>query len=403
MEIAISPGNRAPRGRSVVRAILSWAGRPVRVWRDGRWETRPGWGLTVRRGIAGLGPRWLSLAETPDLDIVPARLGVRRTAVFRAGLELPVLHLGLCAASLPVRLGLLPSLVPAAGLFRALADGLRPLGTDRGAMLVEARGLDAASRPVRATWTLVAEAGDGPVVPTLPALAALRALLDGTPAIAPGARPCVGVLDLAAIEAEFAPHRITTHVTEAPDDAPAPLFAQALGRAAFGALPAPLRAAHSPGHWHALAGEAEVEGPAGPLARLAAAPFRLPRLGAAVPLRVTMEALPDGGERRVRDFAGRRFRSTLRARPGGGLTERFGPFTFALEVPCDADGLRLVIAGWRLGKLPLPRRLAPVARAAERADAAGRFRFDVEMALPLLGRLVRYRGWLTPACVHGGP
>jgi hypothetical protein len=38
-----------------------------------------------------------------------------------------------------------------------------------------------------------------------------------------------------------------------------------------------------------------------------------------------------------------------------------------------------------------------VSLATETVDAAGRFRFDVEMRLPFgLGRLVRYRGWLVP-------
>jgi len=57
VEIAISPGNRAPRGLSVVRAILSYAGRPVRVFDGGRWREHPGWGMTVRRPMPGLGKR----------------------------------------------------------------------------------------------------------------------------------------------------------------------------------------------------------------------------------------------------------------------------------------------------------------------------------------------------------
>src|SRR5262249_32680839 len=42
VEVAISPGNRsAPRGRSVVRAILSYAGQPVRVFAGGDWTVQP--------------------------------------------------------------------------------------------------------------------------------------------------------------------------------------------------------------------------------------------------------------------------------------------------------------------------------------------------------------------------
>jgi hypothetical protein len=69
-------------------------------------------------------------------------------------------------------------------------------------MTVEASGVDAAGQAARAVWSLVAEAGDGPAVPTLPALAAIRALADG--------RLTERIIDLATIAREFTPYRITT-------------------------------------------------------------------------------------------------------------------------------------------------------------------------------------------------
>jgi hypothetical protein len=216
VEIAISPGNRnAPRGLSVMRAILSYAGRPVRVFAGGAWSEQPGWGRPIRREMPGLGKRWLSLCETPDLDLVPARFAPRDTAIFRAGLELSVMHLGLYAASLLVQAGLLGSLAPFAGLLRWTAERLKFFGSDRGGMIVAAAGNDAEGKPVSAVWSLVADNGDGPVIPALPALAALRALADGRITEA-GARPCVGVLDLDTIEREFLPYRITTEVRRSP-------------------------------------------------------------------------------------------------------------------------------------------------------------------------------------------
>jgi hypothetical protein len=213
VEIAISPGNRnSPRGLSVILAILSYAGRPVRVFSGGGWTTQPGWGRPIRRAMPGLGRRWLSLCETPDLDLVPARFAPRTSAIFRAGLELPIMHLGLYLASLLVRARLLRSLRPFAGPFRWIAERLRGFGSDRGGMVVEASGIDAAGQRVRATWSLIAEAGDGPVIPTLPALAIVRAVAEGSLS-RPGAGPCVGVLDLGAIVREFAPYRITTQVS----------------------------------------------------------------------------------------------------------------------------------------------------------------------------------------------
>lgn len=391
VEVAIGPGNRAPRGLSVVRAILSYAGRPVRVFLDGAWTVRPGWGLTVRRELPGLGRRWLALCETPDLDLLPARFAVRQSAVFRAGLELSVLHLGLLAASLLVRAGWLRSLAPLARIVRALADSLRPLGTDRGGMEVAARGLDAEGRPVAARWMLVAGAGDGPVVPTLPALAALRALSAGR-LEARGAGPCVGVHGLEDIAAEFRPWRIATRIEIRPDP---PLFAAALG-AAFDALPGPVRELHQPPGRVEMVGEAEVADAEGILARFAARLFGFPRAAARAPVRVTVERLPKG-ERWTRRIGGSRFRSMLvLGRRGGEVEERFGPFRFNLVLQADGSGLRMEAVRWRFGPVPLPRSLAPRGVGEECVDAAGRFRFAVEIGFGRLGRLVHYAGWLIP-------
>jgi Domain of unknown function (DUF4166)/Saccharopine dehydrogenase NADP binding domain len=392
IEIAVSPGNRAPRGLSVVRAILSYTGRPVRVFTDGRWCMRHGWGMTVRRQMPGLGRRWLSLAETPDLDIVPTRFAVR-SAVFRAGLEIPLLHLGLLAASLPVRLGLIRSLTPLARPFRWIAGLLERFGTDRGGMTVETSGIDQTGDPITATWSLIAEAGDGPFVPTLPALAVLRALADGRIA-QPGASACVGILPLADIEAEFAPHRI--HSTTSFEPTTASLYATVLGHQ-FDQLPQPIREIHNPGTRLIARGIAQVDGADHLLGRLLAATFRFPSAADHVP--VSVEITPSSGrERWVRDFGGRRFASTLSAaaKPGC-LIERFGPLRFVLDLPTGPAGvLGMPVRGWRLGPLPLPRCLAPVSIATEDVDDNGRFRFDVELRLPLgLGRVVRYRGWLV--------
>ena len=131
--------------------------------------------------------------------------------IFRAGIELGVLHLGLAAAGWLIRAGLLRSLAPFSGIARHAADLLIGFGSDRGGMVVDISGLNARGQPGRARWSLVAEAGDGPVIPTLPALATIRALLAGDLG-ASGAMPCVGILDLAQIVAEFAPYRITTRI-----------------------------------------------------------------------------------------------------------------------------------------------------------------------------------------------
>ena len=397
IEVAIAPGNRAPRGLSVVQSILSYAGRPVRLFLDGVWQERPGWGLTGRRELPGLGRRWLSLCETPDLDLLPERFRVRRTAIFRAGLELPVLHLGLLVASLPLRLLPRLSLAPLARPIRVLADLFAPFGTDRGGMLVQAEGRDVGGAPVRATWSLVAEAGDGPVIPTLPALAALRLLDRG--ALAVGARSAAGALPLAAIAAEFAPFRIATRV-DVRALVTGGVFAATLG-AGFARLPAPVRAVHGDDAWLALSGEAQVEGAASWPARLVAMLFGFPPATPRTPVRVTL-AGENGRETWIRQFGRHRFRSVLSSgHAPGEVVERFGPFAFTLRLAATPEAMTYEVTAWRILGLPLPRCLMPWSQAREAVDDAGRFTFDVQIALPLLGRLVRYRGWLVPETPAG--
>ncbi|MBY0324125.1 MAG: DUF4166 domain-containing protein [Reyranella sp.] len=58
------------------------------------------------------------------------------------------------------------------------------------------------------------------------------------------------------------------------------------------------------------------------------------------------------------------------------------------------ERLTLSMVGMSCGGLPLPRALWPVIEATE-TEEEGRFRFDVLIGLPFIGRLVRYRGWLA--------
>lgn len=113
-------------------------------------------------------------------------------------------------------------------------------------------------------------------------------------------------------------------------------------------------------------------------------------------MRVVKRLSGDGTETWERDFAGGRFQSRLVPLGPGRVSETFGPFTFELAPTVAGDWLTMTIAGWRLGPLPLPRWLAPTSDAGETVDIDGRFRFDVPIALPLIGQAVRYRGWLTP-------
>jgi hypothetical protein len=392
----ISPGNRAPRGRSVIEAALSWAGTPVRVFVDGAWTTRPGWSSTRRHPVAGLGMRRFALVETADLDLMAAR-GVREEAWFSAGLELGVLHHGLGAVGALRRAGIMRDLRPLAGLLQRGANLLLGFGSDRGGMFVEAWGRDADDRPVRSEWTLVAPAGVGPFVPTLPALVLGRKSIAGE-LIEAGARACVGLLSLGDLAPDFARHGIET--TTRTERLAGP-FEQALG-ADFSRLPPSVQASHRAGPVSQFDGTAKVAGAKG-LARIAAALFGFPREQEAAPVKVRKVMTGPGRETWERQVGGSKFRSRIAYAGPGRVTESFGPFAFNLKLSADERALVMAIEGWRMGPIPLPAFLAPRSVATESQDETGLFNFDVPIAVPLLGRLTHYRGLLHSSIDAGGP
>lgn len=199
IRVGIFPGNRAPRGRSVVEGILSYVGKPVHVFMDGRWALVPGWALQGRLDCGAAGRRWASVCDTPEQQLLVDRYRPTQSAEFVAGLELSILHLGLWLLSFAVRWGWIGTLRPFAGALLWIAMQLQPFGTDRGAMIVEARGRHATGHDADAKWYLEATANLGPYVPVLAALALIRRVRDGRMP-EHGAYPCSGIVTLAEFE-----------------------------------------------------------------------------------------------------------------------------------------------------------------------------------------------------------
>lgn len=172
------------------------------------------------------------------------------------------------------------------------------------------------------------------------------------------------------------------------------LFQQLLG-APFFRLPSSVRLLHSVRGHGRYAGRATIARGRNPIARLCAAIAGLPPSADNVPTTVDFHT-DASGETWQRDFGGRPMRSRLRARDRL-LYERLGPmqFRFALHVHDGAIWWQTV--GVRLfGLLPLPKSWFARVRCRER-EHEGRYEFLVEASLPLIGRLIRYEGWLEPA------
>lgn len=174
------------------------------------------------------------------------------------------------------------------------------------------------------------------------------------------------------------------------------LYRSVLGPA-WAQLPQPIRDMHSPGQDLIVRGRASVERGTGLAARVAALLFGFPAATDDVPVQVGFQ-VENGVEHWRRDFGGARFTSHQyrgTGRHDGLVMERFGPFSFALELRFDGTCLHLVVRGWHFLGLPLPAFFAPGGNTYEHVQD-GRFCFHVEIAHRWLGLIVRYQGWLAP-------
>jgi NAD(P)-dependent dehydrogenase (short-subunit alcohol dehydrogenase family) len=390
--VSIVPGNKTPRGRAVIAAILSWTGEPVRVFDDGGWQTRHGWSGSRKVSLGRFGTRNAALADTPDLDILVEDFKPRLGARFHAGLELGLMHHGLGALAALRRWRLLPNLAIFTGPMLAAARVLEPFGTDTGAMVVEAEGLDADGKSLRAEARLMADHGHGPVIPSLAAAALLKRIAEGS-LLFTGASHAGRHVETG--EALALVPDLSIWLEKGTSARAAPLFRRVLG-ATFEAMPAVTQTLHRSAPAVLGKGEADIDPPETAAGRLISALFRFPKPGRAQPVEVRVE--PSGeGERWVRRYPGRDMVSFMNNGDADARTleERFGPFSFRMEITGHEKGLDMRMVSARMGRLPLPRFLVPEITATERTDERGRHLFDVSISLRLVGKIVHYAGWLT--------
>lgn len=389
VEIAISASNRAAAGPAVAASILSQIGRPLQIWQGKRWARRFGWqGLSKLRfdvsGQVAIKDRLVGLVDVPDLALLPDRLPGRPAVAFRAGTELGFQNLSLWLVAWLVRWGLVRNLTPCASWLQFLQRLTASAGTDRSAMVVRVFGRVGAHK-IERRWTLIANDGDGPEIPTLSIAPLIDRILNGSQP--PGACDAGECLTLADYQPAFNQLSIAHETVEI--KTPRPLYARVMGNR-FEALPLSVQAMHDVLRDGGAYGSATVTGAANPLAALIARVVGFPQAGSyTVHVHFTER---DGVECWTRDFGGRRFLSHL-SQYGPWLVERFGSLRFAFDLDSDLNGLTMTMRRWWIGPLPLPLALAPRSRAREREDD-GKFYFDVPIALPLIGTLAHYRGWL---------
>lgn len=395
-EGGIAPSPYAGIGLNVMRAVVGYAGAPVKLRRHGKASYGIGLAESLRFTIATPGRLPLrnlrfSLVDVPDLQVIPLEHPAMTDIWMGAGPVPEILHRILNFLAKLRASWKLPSLEPFSRLFYAVLNQMK-FGEHRGGMFVRARGV-AGGREVERSWHLLAEGDDGPYIPSMAIEAVVRKLLAGERP-ATGARSGVRALELADYDALFRGRSIFSGFRER--DADVPIYPAILGPA-FAALPSRLQELHgraAPRQWSGLA---TVMRGRGPVVRIVATLVGFPKAASQVPVTVTFSP-ENGAERWERNFGGRSFTSFQFAGKGKDkylLVERFGPAAFALALVVDDGQLFLVPRRWSFFGIPMPRFLLPTGRSFE-TERDGQFCFDVEIAMPFVGLIIAYKGSLQP-------
>ena len=201
----ISPGQKTDRGLATAQAVLSYVGRPIIC----NGKKRHGWQDTYLQKYPEIRNRLMGNCEVPDLDLLPEFYPVEQLH-FSAGMESKLLHLGIWLCSWLVRFGVPLKLAKNAGFWMKMSRLFDRLGSDDGGMHVIAKGKNKQGESIERRWFIVAKGGDGPYIPTIPAVL-LADKLAHNHNYTKGVLPCVGLISLEEYLGALSPLQVTTH------------------------------------------------------------------------------------------------------------------------------------------------------------------------------------------------
>jgi len=219
IEAGITPSPHVRVGLSLMAAITSYAGRPLRVLQGGK-QTEAVAFVDSRRhviapaGVRPLDKRLFSLVDVPDLQLLPAVWPKLESVWFGAGTAPVVEHRMFVLLARLSSIGVLGPLDWLAPVMHRLRE-LPTWGARRGGMYVVIEGRRNDGTSVRRAWDLIAEGDDGPFIPAMAAAGLIRRLRNGQRP-APGARAAVAEPDYEDFEHFFAQKAIVTGVRELP-------------------------------------------------------------------------------------------------------------------------------------------------------------------------------------------
>lgn len=195
IDYGIATAQRTNPGLATTAAILGYTGKPYTTLQNNKLSTIYGWqNLTIRK-YPELGYRFLSNCDVPDLELFPARYKNLKNIRFRAGLEVPFLHMGLWALSWLVRIGILKSLTPFAESFYKAGPAFNLFGTNRSAFHMEMSGIGHDGESKKKTFYIMTGSGHGPNIPCIPSIVLAQKLARGE-ITQTGATPCLDLITL---------------------------------------------------------------------------------------------------------------------------------------------------------------------------------------------------------------
>jgi hypothetical protein len=387
----IAPSPFAGIGLNVMRAALGYAGEDIKITRNGISTTAKALCESTRITIAPAGKIPLrnihfSLVETPDLQILPNLHPNLRDIWIGAGTVPELLHKCLNLSAKLRAKRLVPNLMRFAKPFYWVLNRAK-FGEDRGGLFLRATG-----EGKTIEFHLLAEGRDGPMIPSMAAEAIIRKMQNGVK-IPTGARIAQTEITLDDYANLVQNRDVFFNFREHKSGSIFP----SLLEDSYAQLPPQVCEFHAQETSFEWAGRAQVTRGTGILSRAIATVFRFPNAGADIPVSVQVDVTQQG-EKWTRNFAGRKFISHLSRGVGRDdylMLERFGPVTVALAMEVRDDRLYFIPRHWRIFGIPLPKFLLPAGDSFETQEK-GRFHFDVKLALPIVGLIAAYRGWLAP-------
>jgi len=193
LDYGITTAQKTARGLATTAAILGYTGKGFQTIIGGIQTKIYGWqGLRARK-YTNLGWRLLGNCDVPDLALFPKRYPSLKNIRSYAGLEIPFIHMTLWGLSWLVRIGFIDHLEKYAPLLMRLSFMFDWLGTSNSAFHMSLSGKDDLGIDKTITFELIAKSGDGPYIPSIPAiLIAKKLALDEIQQR--GAFPCIGFI-----------------------------------------------------------------------------------------------------------------------------------------------------------------------------------------------------------------